>query len=269
MSSYLIQPDELLKVNVAGGTTVLDARPYEEYADDHIREAVNLHPGRMEESIELANGARVPHRLVAPGVAAAVLRSVGLSKSSRVVVYDEGGSYTAARLWWILTYLGHPSVRILDGGLGAWREAHGPVTSRLATPSIGSFQADPNESVIASFHDMLLAVGRSDVSLVNTLDEKSFEAGAIPGSVNLPYQCTFDSETGKTLSQAELFALFDDLDVEGTLIVYCGIGYTAAQGYLAARIAGFRRVKLYDGSLKDWSAHGGDLTPSGMEIDSE
>lgn len=269
MSTYLVRSDELMTIDTSRDVVLLDARPYEEYADEHIPGAVNLHPGRMEESVELDNGSRVPHKLVAPNLAAAVLRSVGLSQSSRVVLYDEGGSYTAARLWWILSYLGHPDVRILDGGLAAWCEAGGRVTSRLPTPSIGDFTADPDESMIADFHDMLLAVGRSDVSLVNTLDEQTFEAGAIPGSVNLPYQRTFDDESGKLLREADLFALFDDLDVEGTLIIYCGIGYTAAQGFLAARIAGFRRVKLYDGSLKDWSARGGDLTPSGMEVDRE
>jgi thiosulfate/3-mercaptopyruvate sulfurtransferase len=266
----LLIPATDLKTSVdSRNLTVLDARPRESYDQDHIPGSVHLHPGRMEETVTLRSGATVPHMLVSPDRAGTVLRAAGVSARDTIVVYDEGAEYSAARLWWVLTYLGHPNTLVLDGGLAAWRSAGGAVDREAVAPSPGDFVPEPDDSLIADFHDVLLGIGRQDVSLVNTLDEESFEAGAIPGSVNLPYQSTFDAATKRLLSETALFDRFDELDVEGTLILYCGIGYTASQGVLASRVAGFRRVKLYDGSLKDWSARGGALTPRGLEIDSE
>jgi thiosulfate/3-mercaptopyruvate sulfurtransferase len=187
------------------------------------------------------------------------MRAAGVSSGRAAVVYD-AGSGAAARAWWLLRYYGHPGVRVLDGGLRAWREAGGAVVSGPEpVPAPGDFVARPGGM------PLLDAGGAARVAasgvLLDAREPKRFRgeeepidpvAGHIPGAVNLPSIGNV-SETGRFLGPDELRARFEAAGVRGDaeLGAYCGSGVAAAHEVLALALAGFP-AGLYVGSWSDW-----------------
>lgn len=266
MSELLIQVEEMSSHVVDPQLVLLDARSREKYELGHIRGAVSLPPRLLEEAPILDNGSKVPHVVMRPSHAMDVLRRAGLRNTSRVVVYDDGGGYLASRLWWMLAYYGHAATTVLDGGFHAWQAAGLPASADVPEPEKGDFFPHAEASTAADFYDVLLCIGRQSPVLVNTLSVESFEAGAIPDSVSFPFQLTY--RDGRVRPSGVLRALFEErgMSSDRELVFYCGVGYTASQGLFAARVAGFERVRLYDGSLKDWVARGGGLSPRGVYV---
>jgi thiosulfate/3-mercaptopyruvate sulfurtransferase len=178
------------------------------------------------------------------------------------VLYDEGGSYRAARVFWILDYLSHPDIAILDGGLSAWHSIRGPLVTRAPKPGRGDFVPDPDAGKIADFHRIRSGKNGGGTVLINTLPEATFNREAIPGSVNIPYTEIYQSQKPHRLrATEELRDLLKRASVSPAreAIFYCGIGYTASLVYLAARVLGYPKARLYDGSLADWKARGGAM----------
>jgi len=266
LSELVIEPEALFHILSLANLVIIDARSVEEYRKGHIVGAVSLHPSRLEQEVTLENGSQVTRLVCEPEIATEALRDAGVSKESRVVIYDDGGDYLAARLFWILDYFSHPHVQILDGGLDGWRADVGIITRELSVNEKGNFTPSPDESKRTDFFDLLTSIGQASMNLCNSLDEREFAKGAIPGSVNLPYQKTYrESGYSRLRSTLELRSIFEHVGAkpDKELIFYCGVGYSAAQTYFAAKAAGFSRVSLYDGSMEEWTARGGDLFPFG------
>jgi thiosulfate/3-mercaptopyruvate sulfurtransferase len=244
---------------------LLDARDPAEYAAGHLPGAVNLPPSSMEWSLAIESGREVDHLLAPPDRIAPLLRACGLRSDIPVVCYDQGGSYLAARLFWILDFLGHPGPAVLDGGIAAWKEDGGPLVSEVLPVPAGDFVPDPDYGKVADFGYVLSCLGREGVTLCNALPKESFSKAAIPGSLSVPYGETYQPRGLPRLRSAEelgeLMRRIASPDQE--LVVYCGIGYTASQDYWVARLLGYPRVRMYDGSMEDWKARGGPLTPGG------
>jgi thiosulfate/3-mercaptopyruvate sulfurtransferase len=153
---------------------------------------------------------------------------------------------------------------LLDGGLNVWRSQGGALSTGETAPPRGDFTPRPDPGKIADFAAVQAAMSSERIALVNTLPFGSFRKEAIPGSVNIPYTAIYQGRNAGPLLAPDLLAdLFRAVGIssEQEVIPYCGIGYTASQLYVAARILGFPRVRLYDGSLADWRARGGPLMP--------
>ncbi len=263
---FTIDAESLFRILAASNLRIIDVRGREAYDSGHIVGAVNLPARELDGAQRLDNGLTVSHQVLGGAHAQEKLRDCGISNSTRVVVYDEGGSYLAARVWWMLEYFGHSNAQVLDGGLHVWRDVVGIVTREGSTAPRGSFTAYPNERRRADFAYVLMSLNSPDVELYNALPPEQFAYGAIPGSRNFPYLETYDGERFPIhRSPGELQELFAQYGVSGNkeLVFYCGGGYAAAQAYLAARCAGFARVRLYDGSLDDWQKRGGAVVPWG------
>ena len=118
---YLLSASEL-RLGLNRQTTLLiDTREPEDYCKGHLPGAVNLPPSSMEWSLAVAAGKEIHHLLAPVEQITPLLCFVGIRRDSSVVLYDEGASYLAARVFWILDYFRHPDISILDGGLSAWR----------------------------------------------------------------------------------------------------------------------------------------------------
>jgi thiosulfate/3-mercaptopyruvate sulfurtransferase len=225
---------------------------------------VNLHPSALERLEILENGDEVDHQLRATDEVAGYLRAAGVRMDVPVCVYDEGGGYLAARIWWVLDYLGHPRPRLLDGGLFAWVAEGGDLSTDAVSISSGAFVQRPQAARRLEFSDVISLMGAPRTVLCSTLPEDSFREESIPGSINIPYTGTFAPDNYPLLkSRHELASDFARRGVtpRHRLVCYCEIGYSASQIYFAARYAGLTEVSLYDGSMVDWTARGGQLVP--------
>jgi len=189
------------------------------------------------------------------------LRSWGIARSSQVVAYDDAGGAFAARLWWMLRWLGHDGVAVLDGGYAAWLAEQRPVTTEIPSPARGEFSAAPRAAWLVTSTE--LAAARSIArKLFDARAPERFRgevepidpvAGHIPGAVNLPFAANL--RDGRFLAPAELrerFARALGDTAPQDAIVYCGSGVTACHDLLAFARAGLPIPRLYAGSWSEW-----------------
>lgn len=201
------------------------------------------------------------HPLPDPAVLEARLREAGLRKSDHVVIYDDGPGFYPARLWWLLTWLGHTQVSVLNGGLAAWLKAGLPLTEAVKVrPWPGDFVAHPDNSLWVSAQDLLN--GDAGLQLLDARAPERFRgemepidpvAGHIPGAQCLPCGANLGVD-GLWLAPDQLRARFPALTSGQHRVCYCGSGVTACHNILAAVLAGLPRPKLYAGSWSEWIA---------------
>ena len=212
------------------------------------------------------------HPLPDPAVAEAAFRRLGVRTDRAVVVYDDAAGTVAARAWWLLRYLGHDDVRLLDGGYPAWTAAGRPVeTGDAMVPVPGDFEARPGGLPVVDA-DAAARLARDGVLLdVRTGERYRGEAepidpvaGHVPGAVSAPAAGSTDG-TGRFLPSPALRERFAGLGVrEGAAVAaYCGSGVTAAQTVLALEVAGLPAA-LYVGSWSDWVSDPGRPVATGQ-----
>ena len=263
---FLVSAARLHRELGSPGLLIIDARSHGEYLSGHIPGAVNLPLAELQHTVRLANGN--PSRAIVdpPSMIEGPLRRAGIDGSSRIVIYDGGQTFLATREWWMLDYYGHRNIAILDGGLPAWKERGGALSTKQVKPPEGSFRPVANPQKIATYRYVVAHLGTSATSVCDALSASSYAAGAIPGSINLPWTKTIDTKAfGKFKQAAALAALLETVAPSKShpIIFYCERGYVSSVEYFVARALGYTHVRLYDGSLSDFTAHGGKLKPSG------
>ncbi len=232
----------------------------EDYARSHIPGARFAHSDR--DLAGARNGHNGRHPLPDPAVFMAWLGAHGVDRAKQVVAYDHAGGACATRLWWMLRWLGHEGVAVLDGGWDAWLEASAPVTQ--ATPAIQPTTFSGRHQDLAVDADYILA--HLDDSSVVVLDARSPEryrgdsepidpiAGHIPGALNRLYKANLAPD-GRFRSPEELRAAFAALlgsKRPDQVVHQCGSGVSACHNILAMEIAGLTGSKLYPGSWSEW-----------------
>lgn len=277
----LIAPEELAtrlhEVVVLDATVLLD-RPPEggPYTPVPQREAYdNAHiPGaRFADLVtDLADpAAPFPFAIPSPERFAWRIAALGVGDGTPVVVYAQDAPMWATRLWWLLQYFGHDDVAVLDGGLPAWRAAGLPVTAAPTPPpaSPPRFTPRPRPELLATRADVEAIVRGDDgagtaACLVNALSPTVFRGegpssysrpGRIPGSLNVPHATLIDPDTNCFRPRTELAATLATLPADDPIVAYCGGGISATVDVFALALLGRRDdVRLYDGSLTEWTA---------------
>ncbi|RMI06932.1 sulfurtransferase [Cellulomonas triticagri] len=213
-----------------------------------------------------------PFTLPAPDALAAAFGALGVGDDTHVVVYDTVGSAWATRVWWLLRWLGHDAVSVLDGGLAAWQAAGYPTASGAADDEAARSRPatlTPRErpDLLATLPQVeRISAGTAAGLLVNALDPATFRGdqevstytrrGRIPGSVNLPLFTLLDPATGRFLpvdALREQLRAGGLLDADGA-VTYCGGGIAATLPAFAAYVVSGAEVAVYDGSLSEWTA---------------
>ncbi len=180
-----------------------------------------------------------------------------------IIAYDDSRLAFASRLWWLLRYLGHEKVAVLDGGFSGWLACGYPVTDILTSRGNGKFipQLQPQMMVDREF-----VKNRKDLPqtvLIDSRDNDRYRgirepidkiAGHIPGAVNYPWKEVTDSE-GYLLPQQQQSKRWSQLETDGEIMVYCGSGVTACVNLLSLELAGIHTGKLYPGSWSDWISY--------------
>jgi thiosulfate/3-mercaptopyruvate sulfurtransferase len=205
-----------------------------------------------------------------PEAFAKAASDLGVSSGAPVIIYGQSGiAMGPCRAWWMFRIFGHDNVRVVNGGLPAWKEAGLPVeTTPPETPPAGRFKADFRRSLLADLSDVVQATGQPRSIITDVRPAARFagatnepreglRSGHIPGSVNMPFPALIDPETGKMKPPGDLRAIFENQP--GWLhasqhIASCGSGITACVLALAAHECGIE-MAVYDGS---WAEYGQD-----------
>lgn len=202
------------------------------------------------------------HPLPDPTILADKLRHWGVCRDSQLVAYDDAHGAIAARMWWLLRWLGHEHAAVLDGGFDGWRQMNHSTEEHTEAPSptVGDFRERPNDAMWVDVAYLESMLGRNDFSLVDARHPDRYsgdketidsEGGHIPGAVNHFFMNNVDSETGCFLPAEQLRALHAPL-LKSTTVHSCGSGVTACHNLLAMEIAGLPMSPLYVGSWSEW-----------------
>lgn len=192
------------------------------------------------------------------------LGGLGIDDQVTVVAYDAQRGCMAARLWWMLRYLGHDQVVLLDGGWKAWLEYGYRTTAEPPQVVPRRFIPRPRREMLVEMEKVRELVRRGGVCLVDSRAPERYRgevepldpvAGHIPGATNLPWTDTVD-EDGRLRPVEALRELFSILgQTSGDPIVYCGSGVTACMNLLAMDEAGIGVPALYVGGWSEWCSH--------------
>ena len=221
------------------------------YEAGHIPGAVYLHWYR-----DLSDpDDPVPGQLAPPARFRETMERAGIGDGTLVVAYDDGVIFMAARLLWCLRTYGHDAVRILDGGWPAWeREGRATESGRAPAPPPATFTPRPGPPIRATKDDVRDALDSGAVLLDCRMDETWNAVGLhIPGARRLPAPSLVDAD-GYLEDESEIArrAAAAGADPEADVVLYCGGGISASLAYTALERAGYRRLRVYDGSWNEW-----------------
>jgi thiosulfate/3-mercaptopyruvate sulfurtransferase len=233
-----------------------------QYRESHIPGARFAHVDRdLSAPLTGRNGR---HPLPTPESAARLFGALGIGADTQVVAYDQGGGLFAARLWWMLRWLGHEAAALLDGGFARWTAEQRPVSPSLPDVQPASFVPRDVRPTVAA-DGVRASLPRRSLLLVDARSGERFRgeaepidpvAGHIPGARNRPATANLRPD-GRFRPPTELQAAFEPLlqgHVAQDVVHYCGSGVTACHNVLAMSIAGYPLTRVYPGSWSEWIA---------------
>jgi len=261
---------ELASILERPETRIVDCRFYlpdpergrQEYLSGHIPGAAYADLDKDLSSPVTATSGR--HPLPDPDDAARTVARLGISNDSRVIVYDDRSGAVASRLWWMLRWMGHDDVAVLDGGFAAWQAAGLPASTGDEATVPGAFvpgvvrdlvwTTDDVAEMVATAGEFLLVDARDTARYRGEIEPIDPVAGHVPGAVNLPFPASLTG-AGAWREPAELAALWSSVPgIMGAQSwgVMCGSGVTACHLALSALLAGLPEPRLYAGSWSEW-----------------
>ena len=237
-------------------------RGREAYQQAHIAGAIYAH---LDEDLSgpIVPGKTGRHPLPSVEAAARAFGSWGIDDTTQVVAYDDTGGSTAARLWWMLRWLGHDQVAVLDGGWQRWLERGGPTGSGVETRPPALFRPQPRPQIVVDAAKVLGLLDDPDYRIIDSRSAERYRgeqepidpiAGHIPSAVSGPSSAILAPD-GRFLSSQQLAEHFQTLlgpVAPEHAVFYCGSGVTAAHNLLALAHAGLGDALLYAGSWSDW-----------------
>ena len=231
------------------------------YQTSHLPNAIYAH---LDEDLSgpIVPGETGRHPLPDVDAFAAWLSAMGINNTTQVVAYDDLGGPIAARLWWMLRWLGHTSAAVLDGGWQAWTQKGYPVTSEIPASTPRVFSPTPDSGLVATINTIqnrsdstsALIDARASTRFAGINEPIDPVAGHIPGALSFPFKENLE-DTGHFKSPAALQHRFKALlqdTPDKQIICYCGSGVTAAHNVLALTHAGVNNVAMYPGSWSEW-----------------
>ena len=224
--------------------------PGARFADLERDLSAPVHPNRV--------GGR--HPLPAVETLAATLSQLGISNRHHVIAYDDpntGAAFCATHLWWMLRYLGHDMVSVLDGGLPAWLAAGGSLTAEIPTHVPATFIAKPRAEMLVDANYVqhrpqgtVLIDSRAPERFRGDVEPLDWKPGHIPGAINLNWASAM--EQGHWKSPEAQQASIEPIKQNAEIVFYCGSGISATANLFELELAGVKGAKLYAGSWSDW-----------------
>ena len=190
----------------------------------------------------------------------AAMGALGVGDDSRIVLYDGGNSVWAARVWWMLRWVGFDRAALLDGGLVAWKAEGRPLSTEPATRPATQLTVALRPELIADRDEVFASIKNDEVSLIDAMPAAHYQGemvmydrpGHIPGALNIPVFTLLD-ESGRFRPHAELASMIGG-DRNARAITYCGGGISASANAFVMTRLGFTDVAVYTASLQEWAA---------------
>jgi thiosulfate/3-mercaptopyruvate sulfurtransferase len=229
------------------------------YERGHIPGAVYAHLDRDLSGPKHASGRGGRHPLPTPSRMTQVFGRLGIGPQTQVAAYDDTSGHYAARLWWMLRFMGHDAVALVDGGWPAWVAAELPIVTGREEPAERLFEGAPRWTMVTTIEEVpaapLLVDARAPERYRGEVEPIDAAAGHIPGAVNRPYAANWAAD-GRWRSQESLLADFTELLGDAPAeeaVFYCGSGVSACVNVVAMARAGLPPGRLYVGSWSEWS----------------
>jgi thiosulfate/3-mercaptopyruvate sulfurtransferase len=219
------------------------------YSSGHV-------PGAVELSLLELRGAGPPAFLPTVVAFESLMARLGVSNATRVVVYDERGGVYAARLWWMLQYFGHTNVALLDGGWIKWTAEQRPTSND--TPAVGraSFTARPQPRWLAVASDVVAAIDKPAVRIVDARTPLELKNGFIPSSISVPAEELLDPALLTFRTADDLRRVYDARGIlpSHDVIAYCQAGMRASLDLFALYLIGYDKLRNYFGGWEEWDS---------------
>lgn len=233
------------------------------YEESHIKGAVRVDVETELSSPVKKHGGR--HPLPNVEELKITFENIGISNDSIVVAYDEGDLSGSARLWWILKYLGHDKVYVLNGGINVFAEIGGETNSAKIEIKKRKFEVNPNENMRVNMEYVRERLNKENIAIVDCRENIRYlgefepvdkKAGHIPGALNYFWMDILNKNEDRLTikSKKSLEEYFNKLKDFKEVIIYCGSGITASLVSLALTEADIEH-KLYTGSFSDWISY--------------
>lgn len=271
-SDLLITANELASLVSTPNLRIIDCRwaltdpplGLKQFNEGHIPTA---HYMPLEPALSDPAGARGRHPLPETERFAEILGEYGIDNDSSIIAYDDGSCTFAGRLWWMMRWVGHTDVRVLDGGLHQWNEHGLETTIEVERPRRCHFVVSSSltktcgpDELLGGEHKLIDA--RSHDRFMGQNETIDHTAGHIPGAVCYPFDENQDADKRFKRDSGR----FEALDPAESIVCYCGSGVSATHNIMALLLAGYPEPILYPGSWSEWIED--PSRPIGREADS-
>ncbi|QDI92406.1 sulfurtransferase [Salicibibacter halophilus] len=244
---------------------------WEAYRNGHIPGAVFFDLKKDLSGPAAVHGGR--HPLPSVDDLTATLNAAGVDHHKHVVVYDDQHGSMAGRLWWLLRYVGHPTVSLLDENYAKWQAQGYPTSTEVPVPRPTHFEPKLQPDMRVDIDDVKALKEKENVVVLDARAPERYrgeqelidkKAGHIPGAENWFWKENIGSD-GKWKSTEGLAERFRSLQQKDAVVVYCGSGVSANANIIALKQAGIENVKLYPGSWSDWASYDQNPISKGEE----
>lgn len=249
----IISVEDLVKNLRDQNLVVISAGPKADYDKQHITGSVNIPYNSFDKT-----GGNIEGILMADAEMAKIFGDRGVSEKNTIVVYDEFDGRYATRIYFLLKYLGAKDVKVLNGGMDAWKASRKPITRNPSNVAKKTFAPAVNKSMMITAQE--LGNNRPNMVLVDSRAQGEFQGrerdskGHIKGAINLEYKELLAAD-GKLKPRADIEKLYSSKGItkDKEVVLYCSSGVRAGMHYMVlTSYLGFTNVKVYDGGYNEW-----------------
>ncbi|MEM6463272.1 MAG: sulfurtransferase [Pseudomonadota bacterium] len=232
------------------GIILIDIRPIDAFAAGHIPGALHLDPNAV-----VAGNSPVDGALKGLPELTGLLGATGVAADRRVVLYDDKGGFHAARMLWLLEYLGHRNVALLNGGWTAWDALAGEVSKNMRAYPAARFDAAASPRRQATADYILAQRDDANTIVIDVRPPELYQKGHIPWAINIPWSHN-RTEDMRFKTAEQLQSHFEGFGVkhDRNIVLHCQTGLASAHSYVALRLLGYPRVRVYHRSWAEWGS---------------